>query len=79
MKAKSIILLGFFSFALASSFVSCGGGGSKTDGEQKEKKTKVTNNSGSEECSDISKMIVYIDASASISRLLILFPFPIGG
>lgn len=66
MKAKSIILLVFFSFALASSFVSCGGGGSKTDGEQKEKKTKVTNNSGSEDCSDISKMIVYIDASASI-------------
>ena len=66
MKAKSIILLVFFSFALASSFVSCGGSGSKTDGEQKGEKTKVTNISGSEECSDISKMIVYIDASASI-------------
>lgn len=66
MKAKSIILLGLFSFALASSFVSCGGDGSKTDGEQKEKKTKVTNNSGSEECSDISKMIIYIDASGSV-------------
>lgn len=62
MKAKSIILLGFLSFALASSssFVSCGGGGS--EGER----TKDTIISGSEKCSDISKMIVYIDASASI-------------
>lgn len=67
MKAKTIILLGFFSFALASSFISCGnsgtGGGEKGGGPEKPDMTKP---SISEECSDIKKMIVYIDASASI-------------
>lgn len=64
MKAKSIILLGFFSFALASSFVSCDG--SKPEKNGKGDKPEVTKKSGSEECSDISKMIVYIDASGSV-------------
>ena len=62
MKAKSIILLGFFSFALASTFISCGDAGSKSGEEGNGEKPPV----GSEECLDITKMIVYIDASASI-------------
>ena len=62
MKAKSIILFGFFSFALASTFISCGDAGSKPGEEGNGEKPSV----GSEECLDITKMIVYIDASASI-------------
>ena len=68
MKAKSIILLGFFSFALASSFISCGGAGSKTGetGKGSEPPVPPEPPVTSEECLDIAKMIVYIDASASI-------------
>ena len=66
MKAKSIFLLGFFSFALVSTFISCGDAGSKPREKGKGEEPPVTNNSGSEECLDITKMIVYIDASASI-------------
>ncbi len=68
MKAKSIILFGSICFVFALYVFGCVGPSETDEATEtvKDEKTEVTNKSRVEELSDISKMIVYIDASASV-------------